>query len=238
MRSLFLFLTFLLICPVVEAQSNTVSAFGGGSILTGGPDGGYLLGTAYERSFNSWLGLEVEAQLTRGRNTNELALLNLDYYELTHATAAINVLAMPVRFRAFGAEHRLGLAGGPALRYKDEQLDNAMISDGVFDLLEEGERERIPTEWEELGERWRAVWVEWEGDPRSPEAWLRESGTHLVLTFPNTGFDIGLAAGLAYELRIERTVIGARALYRRYRDQKMLTGSHALDVSLRVGYRF
>lgn len=175
-----------------------------------------------------------------GDNSEEHNLLNLrrNWYRMTHVTGGVNIIVMPLRFRALGVEHRGGVVSGLSFRYKTEDLQKSMFSAGFLDLLAEGEGERIASEWEAVAEGFRAWWVYYEGNPNAPEAWLREPGTHLALTFPNTGYDIGLTGGLSYELSLDRTEIGARAMYRRYRDQKILTGSHALDVSLRVGYRF
>ncbi len=241
-------LVALTTAPAGSAQPNTVSAYVVQSRLTAFghvAEGG---GLAYDRDLAPWLALSADVQLVRTAETDPITLLVLssaDWHERTQAAAGVNALAFPIRFGALGAAHRFGLSVGAAARWKDERFHVAGFN-GTFpadtpqprlDMLTQ-----MITEWEARGPDYEAVVFDHPGGGAerypgvSPTVFA--PGLAVAFTQRHRATDYGLSAGLAYELRHGRTVVGARAAYRRYRDQRLIIGSHALDLSLRVGYRF
>lgn len=233
----------------LAAQVNSLTGSAGTSRLSS-PDGFGLpaVGVGYERALAPWLGLSVEAGLARRADTDPVGLIltgSDDWYDRTQAVGTLALVAYPVRFDAFGLRHRAGALAGPAARYKDERFHYAgfvgTLAPGSPPLTS-GTVDRLNAEWRARGPGHDVVQFEYAGGvPERYEGALPEwfePGLVNALVLRNREWDTGLAVGLAYEASRGRTIGGVRAQYRRYQDQRMVTGSHTLDLTVRVGYRF
>lgn len=238
-----LIISLVVLSPTRLRAQNTFGVTGTDRMLTS-PDGWRVPagGVTYDRSLTPWLSVGAEGTFA-GRNSGDefsLVLVTGDWMRRTQVTGAVNVSAYPVRLSLLGARHRLGVSTGPSLRWKRENFHVA----GWPGTFKEGSTQledirEASARWDARGEEYGVIAFQHGGgsDPRYPGI-VVEPGWVYSLTRSKEGVDVGWAAGLAYEAEVGRIVVGARAGYTRYRDQQMITGSHALDRSIRVGYRF
>jgi hypothetical protein len=100
----------------------------------------------------------------------------------------------------------------------------------------------ITSQWAARGADHVVLAVEHDGSPSPnypdlPPGW-NEPGTIYGLILASRGLDVGWSGGLAYGATRGRLDVGVAAEYTRYRGQGRIVGSHAKDLSVRVGYRF
>ena len=232
----------------LSAQSNVVSGFVGRSQLTS-PDGFTMptIGASYERALTSWFGVSVEGGIARSADTNPARLVIVvgDWHERTQVVGTLSAVAYPARFGAFGVTHRFGLLAGPTVRYKNESFQYAgfegTIAPGTDPAIYQSIRD-LNADWVSRGPNHRVIQFEHAGGGAElypdVDPTRFEPGLVNALVLDNAGVDVGLTGGLAYEGARGPAVISVRTQYRRYRDQRAVTGSHGLDLVLRVGYRF
>ena len=236
---------FLIFTTTVCAQNNNIYTYAFksnqthlGHIVWGGALG-------YSHDVTRWLSVEANGQVGISRNHDPVSLIIVDnaYNDRTHLTLDANATAYPIRFKALGLSNRFGISFGPTLRWKKETVSVAgfpgTLSDGDVRLRYTAD---VAASWDALGPNTSVIYFYYPGgtSPNYPDipADVTDPGFVYGLMLSNQGFDPGLSAGLAYDVSRDRTTLGLRTAYRRFYHQRALTGSHSLDFSIRVGYRF
>ena len=222
------------LAPAPLAQT-TVSAVGGRTYYTshGGPAAGG--GLAVTRALTPAVDLDLAVAYARSANDSPDALLGRGpdrWNARRHAVAAAGATVYPARFRALGARHRAGLSAAAVGRRHDDRIWQGVFYPQYFVDRPDLPIGELAAEWRALGPGYEATIVA--ADEAGP---FTQAGDHLALTYPHAGFDVGGSLGLAYEVQAGRAAVGVRAEYRRYLDQRVGTGTHALDASVRVGVR-
>ena len=229
-----------------SAQPNTVHGYAFrskqtffGHVVRGGAVG-------YVRDVTPWLTAEANAQAGISRNNDPVSLIVVDfaYNDRTQLSADLRATLFPLRLNTFGASNRFGVSLGPVVRWKRETLHVAgfpstITADQTFRLNSVA---RAAAEWDALGPNFSVVSFYHPGGgspdyPNLPDGWT-DPGQVYALMFTTQGVDVGLLGGLAYDVARGRFTVGGRADYRRFRDQRAVSGSHSLDFSVRTGYRF
>lgn len=239
-----LFLLFAALPASAQGGGTTLSVTGLQRALTSGGHVAHGGGLTVTQDLTGWLALTADLRAARSVDRDPVSLILVDsrWHERTQAEAGIGLLVAPVRVQALGAEHRLGVATGPAVRWKDESHLVAGFTVPINDRTPDWRRQQVAeltAAWEANGDAYRVEIVEYDGSrsPNYPRVADIEAGTGYGLVLDSDGVDLGWSAGLDYETRRGRLSLGARAAYTRYRDQRRIVGSHALDLSLRVGVR-
>lgn len=229
---------FLFLVPTL-ARSQVVYVTGSKTQLTTLDHSGWSAGLGVRQALTPWAALEAEVSLTRTDQTDPLRFTDglFSWNERTHGAASVGIRVTPVQFEAFGVEHSPGVHFGVGVRRRDDQLTRIVFRPGAFARLGPEEEavfvDSLVTAWGNLGDGFRAIPV------RATAAEAAEPGLYVGLTEPARATDIGWAAGLSYEVRVGRVLVGARGAYRRYLDQGgKIGGANAVDLSVTTGYRF
>lgn len=228
-----------------RAQNNSVYVYGLQSRLTALGHVPRGAGVGYAWSVSRWMAIEANAQVGVSRNHDPVSLIVVDarYNDRTQVSGSLNATAYPIRFDVVGLSNQFGIATGPVVRWKKE---NFAVAGFPSTISEEEPRfedaARVAAEWDARGDDYYVIYFYYPGGdsddyPVLPDGWT-DPGYVYGLMQRNTGVDVGWSAGLAYDVSRGRTNVGARADYRRFLDQGPIIGSHTLDLSVRVGYRF
>lgn len=219
----------------VHAQRNTLSLKAGQTFLTAWGHTGPRVAVSYERDLTRRLGLQADLGVFRTHDQRDEYLLDADsrWTERTQVMSTVTAVWTPLRFDALGADHRFSLEAGVAARYKDEWYFLRTNFPLYFEGRPSGTADEMVREFNALGPDYQAYQFEYDDGPGG-----RQDGTYVALTIAQQGFHPGWTVGTSYEVRTSRVVYGVDAAYRRFANQGLLVGSHAADVTLKVGYRF
>ncbi len=222
--------------PSGASAQATVSVLGGRAVLTG-VGGPALVGgvaVSYTRSPALDLDLVVEVAESSERSDAALTYRAERYWHIRrHTVVALGATVFPIRRPLLGADHRLGVALALDGRRRADRLHQGTFTPLYYAGTPEGFIDVMAAEWEALGEGYEArILYEAEAGPGGTVA-----GEHLALIYPSEAWEVGASAGVAYELAVGRAALGVRADYRRFLDQRVSEGAHALDVTVRLGVR-
>ena len=229
-----------------DGRAYTTSVYAVESRFTSGGGAGLGFGLGLERALGPWLSVAADVQAVRSANTDPFALIAVDFrwHDRTQTVAHAALVARPVRFEVGSATNEIKVLVGPALRWKDERV----LVAGWPGTHDEGDAQYVSAraasaEWRARGGGYEVVTFYHDGSAPSGDladlpASVYDPGYVFALVYSSAGFDVGVSGGLGYDVSVGRASVGARAVYRRYAGQEMLTGSHSYDPSLRAGYRF
>ena len=232
--------------PRAQTQAVTLSA--AQSRLTSHGHVAHGLRAAYDRDVTAWLSFGASAHVVRTEGRDPLDLILVDTHrwrDRTQAVLDLHATGVPVALVGAGLRHRLGVVAGVALRWKDE----THLHGGLVGTLPDGASPGQQRALADLIEGWASRGPDYEvitfhygggGADRRPgtDPALLSPGTAAAYVLHAGGVDAGLSLGLDYSVGVGQTVLRAQAVYRRYRDQRLIVGSHALDLSVGAGVRF
>ena len=232
---LVLFLTALSLDLPASAQRNILSVQAGQTFLTAAGHKGPRVSVSYRRDLTRRIGVQADIGIFRTRDQQDEYLLDADsrWTERTQALSTVTAVWTPLHIHGLGVDHRVSLSLGAAARYKNETFFVETFFPLYFEGAPPGTADQIVDEYNALGPDYQAYRFEYDDGPDG-----RQDGTYVALTLAQKGFDPGWTVGTSYEVRSDRVVYGVDAAYRRFANQGLLVGSHAADVTLKVGYRF
>lgn len=210
------------------------SAFVGRTYFTGYGGPGLAFGVAGRYSVSPAVTLSVEAARVRSVEDDEVFLIRgeSDWHRRRHVGGAVDASVYPLRVRVLGATHRLGVGAGADVRHRDDQLHQGTFFPQYFQTTPFSPDE-VASEWEAIGEGYEAFMFDVEAPSPSGQV-----GPHVAIVVPSRGLDVGGHAGIRYGLSVGRMGAALHVDYRRFLDQKVNTGTHALDMRLGVEVLF
>lgn len=242
-------LLFAFIVTRAAAQSSVIAVRANRSLLTAYGHVINGVGAGYERDVKGWIAVGLDVQAGRVQDRNRAALVLVDahnWQDRFQAVADLHAVVTPLRFAIGNTRHSLRFVPGVVIRWKEETLLHGGLSGTVPDDATPEIRAGAQAYMEarrRLGSQYEVITFYYYGEgadayPEDVQDLFLQPGTAIAYVIHNQATELGWSAGLGYTLEVGQLVLGASSVYRRYRNQRLVVGSHSLDLAITAGYRF